>query len=48
MIRVLIGLLIVYGAVGGMDTVPNALLEQTLLAIVGLGLMYSGTRKING
>jgi uncharacterized membrane protein len=46
MIRFVLGLLLVFGAVGGMDTVPDALMQQTLLAIVGLAVMYSGTRSM--
>ena len=45
-IRVIIGFILVFGAVGGMDTVPDALLTQIAVAIVGLGFMYSGTKAM--
>lgn len=42
-IRIILGLLIVYGAVGTLDYDPGAdLLVQTLLALGGLGIMLSG------
>ena len=49
MIRVIVGLLIVFGAVGGMDNATDSeLLPLLALAVVGLASMYYGTRKING
>lgn len=40
MIRFIVGLMVVYGAVGTLDADPNAsLLAQSLLAIAGLALM---------
>lgn len=45
-IRVFIGFLLVFGAVGGMDTVPDQLMAQIAVAIVGLGFMYSGTKAM--
>ncbi len=45
-IRLVIGFLLVFGAVGGMDTVPDALLEQVAVAIVGLGVMFSGIKAM--
>ncbi len=40
MIRFIVGLMVVYGAVGTLDVDPNAsLLAQSLLAIAGLALM---------
>ena len=42
-IRAIVGFLIVFGAVGGIDADPSAsLLIQTSLALLGLGIMYSG------
>lgn len=42
-IRFIVGLLIVFGAVGTLDYDPGAdLLVQTLLAVAGLGIMLSG------
>lgn len=41
------GLLLTMGAVGGMETQPEAsLLMQCLAAISGLVLMYTGTKLI--
>ena len=41
------GLLIAFGAVGGMEQQPQAsLLAQCLAAISGLILMYTGTKLI--
>jgi hypothetical protein len=42
------GLILVLGAVGGMDQQPEAsLLAQSLIAILGLGLMFWGTQAVN-
>jgi len=42
-IRAIVGLIIVFGAVGGLDADPSAsILVQTSLAVLGLGIMYSG------
>lgn len=47
MIRIVIGFLLVFGAVGGMDNGPqDALIYQLLAAIIGLALMYFGSNKI--
>ena len=47
MIRFVIGLLIVFGAVGTLDVDPEAnVLLQTALAGVGLALMYFGTKNM--
>lgn len=49
-IRIIVGLLLVYGAVGGMDHGPfdtNTLLSQIGIAIVGLTIMAWGTIAIN-
>lgn len=37
------GLLIAFGSVGGMETTPGYLWQQTLTAISGLVLMFVGT-----
>jgi len=47
MIRFMFGLLLCFGAVGGLDTDPDApVLVLTLIAIIGLGLMHSGVHAI--
>jgi hypothetical protein len=47
-IRLITGLLLTMGAVGGMEQQPEAsLLAQSLLALLGLGLMFWGTLAIN-
>ncbi len=47
MIRFIVGLLIVFGAVGTLDIDPEAnVLLQMALAGVGLVLMYLGTEKM--
>jgi hypothetical protein len=48
MIRFLIGFLLVFGAVGGMDADPEGVnfTAQMIAAVVGLVLMYFGTRKM--
>jgi hypothetical protein len=49
MIRLIVGLFIVFGAVGGIDNATDAeLLPLLALAVVGLTSMYYGVRKING
>lgn len=45
-IRFIAGLLIVFGAVGGLETSTN-LVVSVILAAAGLGLMYSGTKAMN-
>jgi hypothetical protein len=46
-IRLIVGLLIAYGAVGQSDFDPTTPVLQTLLvAAVGLGIMYSGVRAM--
>ena len=48
-IRTFIGLLVVFGSVGGMDNATDAQLPVALLfAVAGLALMYSGVRAMNG
>jgi hypothetical protein len=47
-IRLVTGLLLVLGAVGGMEQQPEAsLLLQTAIAVVGLALMLWAVRDIN-
>ena len=47
-IRVFVGMLIVFGAVGGMDAGPTEdLYYQMVMAVVGLGFMFSGVRAMN-
>ena len=46
MIRFIVGLVIVLGAVGGMDEPENSLLVLTGIAGVGLALMYLGAEKM--
>ena len=47
-IRVFIGFMIVFGAVGTLDFDPTASVWlQGALAIVGLGLMASGVKSMN-
>ena len=47
MIRFIVGLVIVMGAVGTLDIDPEAnVLLQTALAGVGLALMYFGSEKM--
>ena len=46
MIRFVLGLVIVMGAVGGMDAPENSLLVLMGIAGVGLALMYFGSEKM--
>jgi uncharacterized membrane protein len=46
MVRFIVGLLLVYGAVGGMDHQPEYFTEQAALAVLGLCLMWWGTIKM--
>jgi hypothetical protein len=47
-IRIVVGLLITYGAVGHMDYNPEAdVIVQTLIAFSGLGLAFWGVRDMN-
>jgi hypothetical protein len=47
-IRLIVGLLITYGAVGTVDYDPSAsVLLQTAIAAFGLLIMYSGVRAMN-
>ena len=49
MIRAVLGFFLVFGAVGGMENMPEAtMLEftaQMFCAVLGLALMYFGTKK---
>ena len=46
-IRAFVGLLVVFGAVGGLDNDPDApLLVLTLIAVIGLFLMHSGVHAL--
>jgi hypothetical protein len=48
MIRVIFGLLVVLGAVGGMDNAPDSQLPLLLvIAAVGLVSMYFGSKSIS-
>jgi hypothetical protein len=47
MIRFILGLLIVLGAVGGMDDPATPLLPSLAIAVCGLALMYFGSNKLN-
>jgi hypothetical protein len=46
MIRFIVGLVIVMGAVGGMEEPENSLLILMGVAGVGLALMYFGSEKM--
>lgn len=45
-IRTLVGLLMVFGAVGGMDN-GSPLVPAVLIALAGLALLYSGVQAMN-
>ena len=46
-IRMLVGFLVAFGAVGTLDVNPDAnLAVQTLIALAGLAVMYSGVRAM--
>jgi heme O synthase-like polyprenyltransferase len=48
-IRLLVGFLMMFGAVGGMEDATKAdyFLEQTIIAVLGLALMAWAVRDIN-
>ena len=47
-IRVFLGILVAFGAVGTLDADPSAsVLVQSGIALVGIVLMYSGARAMN-
>lgn len=48
MIRVIVGLLVTLGAVGGIETAPDAQLPLLVgIAAIGLVTMYFGTKSIS-
>lgn len=47
-IRTVVGFLLVFGAVGGMDAGTATFTEGLLLSLLGLGIMYSGVKAMNG
>lgn len=47
-IRLVIGFIMVFGSVGGMDVGPtDYLFVQVLTAIIGLMVMFSGVKAMN-
>lgn len=49
MIRAILGFLIVFGSVGGIDNASDAQLTPLIaMAIIGLTMMYFGVEKMNG
>ena len=46
-IRLVLGFLLMFGAVGGMEHQPDYLLAQILVALAGLALMLWAVRDIN-
>lgn len=46
MIRFILGFFVVFGAVGGIDNGED-LMMCSILAIIGIALMFSGTQKLN-
>lgn len=46
-IRFLLGILIVFGGVGGLDADTATITEGLLISLVGLGIMYSGICAMN-
>lgn len=46
-IRVIVGLLVAMGAVGGLDTGSATLTEGIIAAVIGLGIMASGVKAMN-
>jgi hypothetical protein len=47
-IRLAVGFLLVFGAVGGMDTGPTEYFYvQILTAVIGLMIMYFGVKAMN-
>lgn len=48
-IRTLLGLLVVIGSAGGLDTATDAQLPVVIVvAAIGLAIMYSGVRAMKG
>lgn len=46
-IRALVGFLITFGAVGGMELPENSLIFLIPVALIGLGIMASGVAAMN-
>lgn len=46
LIRIAVGFLMMFGAVGGMEHTPGYLIPQLLIGLVGAGLMYWAARDI--
>jgi hypothetical protein len=46
-IRFFLGLLIVFGSVGGIETEAATLLQGSLLAIIGIAIAYSGASVLS-
>jgi hypothetical protein len=46
-IRTLVGFLLVFGAVGGMDYGTATIAEGLLFSAIGLVIMYSGVNAMN-
>jgi hypothetical protein len=47
-IRVFLGILVTFGALGTLDADPSAsILVQSLIALVGISFMYSGVKAMN-
>jgi hypothetical protein len=47
-IRAILGLLVVFAAVGGIDNATDSqLLVESLIAVLGLAIMYSGVSAMN-
>lgn len=48
-LRAIVGFLCVFGAVGGMDNATDSqLLVESLVAVLGLAIMYSGVLAMKG
>lgn len=46
-IRTVVGFLLVFGAVGGMDAGTATTLEGLLISFLGIAIMYSGVTAMN-
>ena len=46
LIRIAVGFLMMFGAVGGMEHTPGYLVEQMMIGLAGAGLMYWAARDI--
>ena len=47
MIRLILGLVLIMGAVGGMDDPSNSLVLCMLIALLGLAIMALGVSRLN-